>query len=86
MQVFPTARETVFSLTITCDNVYYIHMNSKDIIKMLERDGWVMVRVSGSHHHFRHPSKQGTVTVPHPKKEMKKGTYNSILKQSGLKQ
>jgi predicted RNA binding protein YcfA (HicA-like mRNA interferase family) len=61
-------------------------MHSRDIIKMLERDGWKLVRVNGSHHHYRHPLKPGTVTVPHPKREIKKGTLNSILKQAALKQ
>jgi predicted RNA binding protein YcfA (HicA-like mRNA interferase family) len=60
-------------------------MNSRDVIAMLENDGWKMVRVTGSHHHFRHSSKQGTVTVPHPKRDVPKGTLNSILKQADLK-
>ncbi|MDE2342897.1 MAG: type II toxin-antitoxin system HicA family toxin [Betaproteobacteria bacterium] len=60
-------------------------MNSKDIIRALEMDGWNLVRVSGSHHHFRHPSKPGTVTVPHPKKETPIGTLKSIERQSGLR-
>jgi predicted RNA binding protein YcfA (HicA-like mRNA interferase family) len=45
-----------------------------------------LVRIKGSHHHFKHPVKKGIVTVPHPKKDIPKGTYNSILKQAGLKQ
>lgn len=52
---------------------------------MLEKDGWSVVRISGSHHHFRHPAKPGTVTVPHPVKDVKKGTLKSILKQAGIK-
>jgi predicted RNA binding protein YcfA (HicA-like mRNA interferase family) len=60
-------------------------MNSRQIIKMLEKDGWNLVRVNGSHHHYRHETKKGTVTVPHPKREMKKGTLNSIMKQAQLK-
>jgi predicted RNA binding protein YcfA (HicA-like mRNA interferase family) len=35
---------------------------------MLEQDGWKQVRVKGSHHHFKHATKAGLVTVPHPKK------------------
>lgn len=63
----------------------YIHvMDSRSLIQKLKADGWELVRVTGSHHHFRHPSKPGTVTVPHPKKDLKKGTENSILKQAGL--
>jgi predicted RNA binding protein YcfA (HicA-like mRNA interferase family) len=52
---------------------------------MIERDGWKHVRTTGSHWHFRHPVKTGTVTVPHPKKEVAKGTLNSILKQAQIK-
>ncbi|MES3673556.1 type II toxin-antitoxin system HicA family toxin, partial [Bacillus velezensis] len=54
--------------------------SSRDIIKLLTKDGWYLKRVVGSHHHFKHPTKPGTVTVPHPKK-VKPGTLNSILKQ-----
>ncbi len=59
--------------------------SSKEIIKMLEDDGWFLVGVEGSHHQFRHPTKKGRVTVPHPKKLLKPGTAGSILKQAGLK-
>lgn len=44
-----------------------------------------MTRITGSHHHFKHDVKPGLVTVPHPKKDIKTGTLNSILKQAGLK-
>jgi predicted RNA binding protein YcfA (HicA-like mRNA interferase family) len=60
-------------------------MNSADIIKMLKKDGWEHVRTTGSHWHFKHPVKKGIATVPHPKRDMPKGTLNSILKQAGLK-
>ncbi len=60
-------------------------MNSRDIIRRLEDDGWVLVRVTGSHHHFRHAEKPGTTTVPHPKKDMSIGTIISIEKQAQLK-
>lgn len=60
-------------------------MNSRDVIKRLEKDGWRHVRTTGSHWHFRHEQKPGTVTVPHPKKDLPKGTLNSIWKQAGLK-
>ncbi|MBF6665515.1 MULTISPECIES: type II toxin-antitoxin system HicA family toxin [Bacillus amyloliquefaciens group] len=42
--------------------------SSRDIIKILTKDGWYLKRVVGSHNHFKHPTKPGTVTVPHPKK------------------
>jgi predicted RNA binding protein YcfA (HicA-like mRNA interferase family)/predicted RNase H-like HicB family nuclease len=60
-------------------------MTSKELIRRLEADGWQQVRVKGSHHQFRHPTKPGTVTVPHPKKEMTIGTLRSIYRQAGLR-
>ena len=59
-------------------------ISSKAIIKRIEEDGWFLVRSEGSHHHFRHNSKKGTVTVPHPKKDLPLKTAKSILKQAGL--
>ncbi|WP_151959306.1 type II toxin-antitoxin system HicA family toxin [Acinetobacter bereziniae] len=59
-------------------------MKSLELIKIIETDGWYEVRVRGSHHHFKHPTKEGLVTVPHPKKDLPKGTVKSILKQAGL--
>ncbi|MDC4272593.1 type II toxin-antitoxin system HicA family toxin [Acinetobacter baumannii] len=59
-------------------------MKSLDLIKMIEADGWYEVRVTGSHHHFKHPNKKGLVTIPHPKKDLPNGTVKSILKQAGL--
>jgi len=43
-------------------------MKSSDVIKQLERAGWKLVAVRGSHHQFKHPERTGRVTVPHPKK------------------
>lgn len=60
-------------------------MESSKLIRMLKEDGWYEVRVTGSHHHFRHPEKRGLVTVPHPKKDLPIGTTSSILKIAGLK-
>ena len=60
-------------------------MNSKRLIRMLGDDGWYEVAVRGSHHQFKHPTKSGRVTVPHPKKDLPTGTVNSILKQAGLR-
>lgn len=59
-------------------------VNSRALIKELEADGWELVRVKGSHHHFRHPTKPGTVTVPHPKKDLKTGLVKGIRKSAGL--
>jgi predicted RNA binding protein YcfA (HicA-like mRNA interferase family) len=46
---------------------------------------WSEVRIKGSHHHFKHPSKPGLVTVKHPAKDIPIGTLKSIEKQSGVK-
>lgn len=59
-------------------------MKSLELIKMIEADGWYEVRVKGSHYHFKHLTKEGLVTVPHPKKDLPIGTVKSILKQAGL--
>lgn len=60
-------------------------MKSGEIIKKLEKAGWRLVRQKGSHCHYQHPERTGTVTVPHPKSDMGVGTIKSIEKQSGLK-
>jgi predicted RNA binding protein YcfA (HicA-like mRNA interferase family) len=60
-------------------------MNSAEVVKLIQTDGWRLIRISGSHHHFRHAVKPGLVTIPHPKKDLPPGTLNSILKQAGLK-
>jgi len=57
----------------------------REIMKLVERDGWQHVRTTGSHRHFRHPVKPGTVTIPgHPSDDLATGTKLSILKQAGL--
>ena len=60
-------------------------MNSAMLIAMLKADGWQLGRVKGSHHHFRHAAKPNLVTVPHPKKDLPAGTWQSNLKTAGLK-
>jgi predicted RNA binding protein YcfA (HicA-like mRNA interferase family) len=59
--------------------------SSREIVRLLTNDGWVLVRIEGSHHMFRHDTKPGTVTVPHPKKDLPVKTSLSILKQAGIK-
>ena len=57
----------------------------RDAIAMIQRDGWSLVRVRGSHRQYKHPFKVGRVTVPgHPNDDLAAGTWNSILKQAGL--
>ena len=60
-------------------------MSSRDIIRLLQVDGWVKVHQEGSHVQFKHPTKIGKVTVPHPNKDMPVKTVISIERQSGLK-
>jgi len=66
-------------------DVYNLQMNSKELIKLLEKDGWVLRGSKGSHHVFNHPSKAGHITVPHPKKDLGVGLVQKLLKQAGVK-
>ena len=58
--------------------------DSKDLIKLLEKDGWYIVNKVGSHCQLKHLTKKGRVTIPHPKKDLPIGTVKSILKQSQI--
>jgi predicted RNA binding protein YcfA (HicA-like mRNA interferase family) len=60
-------------------------MNSREIIRRLQQDGWFEVAQAGSHKQFKHSVKPGRVTVLFPKKDVPKGTLKSIEKQAGLK-
>ena len=60
-------------------------VSSREVIKALRADGWFIDRVKGDHHHFRHPTKPGTVTVPHPKKDLSVWLVKSIEKQAGIR-
>jgi predicted RNA binding protein YcfA (HicA-like mRNA interferase family) len=57
----------------------------QEIEKIILKDGWVHKRTNGSHFHYKHPSKKGTVTIPRHKDDLNIKTVNSILKQAGLK-
>ena len=59
-------------------------MNSRDVIKALEKDGWYEVNQVG-HKQFKHPTKKGHATGPHPKRDLPIGTLKSIEKQAGIK-
>lgn len=59
-------------------------MRSADLIRELQAIGWVLDRVRGSHHVFKHPHRVGTIVVPHPKKELGMGLVAAIRKQAGL--
>lgn len=61
-------------------------MKVKEVIKLLERDGWRLDRTKGSHRQLKHSVKLGTVTVSGKESiDVPPGTLNSILKQAGLK-
>ncbi|MFC2172644.1 type II toxin-antitoxin system HicA family toxin [Acidobacteriota bacterium] len=61
-------------------------MKVRDIIQMIEEDGWYLVRTKGSHRQYKHPEKRGLITLPgKPNDDLAPGTLNSILKQAGLK-
>jgi predicted RNA binding protein YcfA (HicA-like mRNA interferase family) len=60
-------------------------MRSRDVIRLLEADGWKEVARKGSHAQFRHPVKKGRVTVPDPKRDLPVGTLRSIERQSGIR-
>ncbi len=62
-------------------------MKVREVIKLIEKDGWVFKRQKGSHIVFVHPNKTGIVVVPNHglNEDVKKGTESNILKQAGLK-
>jgi predicted RNA binding protein YcfA (HicA-like mRNA interferase family) len=65
--------------------VCIIHtMRSADLIRELEKAGWVLKRVRGSHHVFVYLQRRGFVVVPHPKRELGVGLVAAIRKQAGL--
>jgi predicted RNA binding protein YcfA (HicA-like mRNA interferase family) len=59
----------------------------REVIRLLEDDGWFLAATRGSHRQFKHGTKAGRVTVAgKPSDDIAPGTLNSILKQSGLKE
>ena len=58
--------------------------SSREIIEIMEKDGWYYIGATGDHHYFKHPTKPGKVSVPHPKKDLPKGTLKSIARQAGI--
>jgi predicted RNA binding protein YcfA (HicA-like mRNA interferase family) len=57
--------------------------NSRDIRRRLEEDGWLLERVAGWHHVFKHPVRSATIVLPHPKKDLGSGLVRAIYKQAG---
>ena len=61
-------------------------MKVREVIRMLERDGWRLDRQRGSHRQYRHPEKPGTVTIAgKPGDDMRAGTLMSVFRQAGFR-
>jgi predicted RNA binding protein YcfA (HicA-like mRNA interferase family) len=61
-------------------------MKVRELISLIEADGWFQVRMKGSHRQFHHPTKTGTVTISGKASvDIPPGTLNSALKQAGIK-
>ena len=61
-------------------------MKIREVIKLIEKDGWYLVVKRGSHRQYKHPSKPGRVTIAgHAGHDLAPGTLNSILKQAQLR-
>ncbi|OGL38192.1 MAG: addiction module toxin, HicA family [Candidatus Schekmanbacteria bacterium GWA2_38_11] len=62
-------------------------MKVRDIIRLIEDDGWYQVDTKGSHRQYKHTTKTGRVTIAgHPNDDLAPGTLNSILKQAKVKE
>jgi len=60
-------------------------MKYRDLIRIIEQDGWAQVAQRGSHRQFKHPSKKGRVTVAgKPNADVPPGMRRSVLRQAGL--
>ena len=60
-------------------------MRIRDVIKLIEEDGWYLVVTKGSHRQYKHPVKPGRVTIAgHLGDDLAPGTLNSVLKQARL--
>ena len=60
-------------------------LTSREVILRLEAAGWLLARVRGDHHQFKHAERPQVVTVPHPKRDLAIGTLRDIEKKSGVK-
>jgi predicted RNA binding protein YcfA (HicA-like mRNA interferase family) len=62
-------------------------MKVREVIRLLDKDGWVQVTQRGSHRQFKHPSKPGKVTVAgHLSEDVPAGTLKSIFRQAGMEE
>jgi predicted RNA binding protein YcfA (HicA-like mRNA interferase family) len=83
----------LFNLYLSCrllnlifKNLKNRSMTAKEVIKLLEKNGWSEARQTGSHKIFKHPNNQNNIPVPvHSGKDLKKGTLHDILKKAEIK-
>jgi len=62
-----------------------VPLKVRDAIKLIEQDGWVLVRQTGSHRQYHHPSKHGTVTIAGKESlDLDPKTERSVRRQAGL--
>jgi predicted RNA binding protein YcfA (HicA-like mRNA interferase family) len=59
-------------------------MTARELIRKLEQAGWIQVRVTGGHYHFKHPARSDLITVPMHRRDLKTWLARAILKQAGL--
>ncbi len=59
--------------------------NSRKLMQMLRRDGWILDRVKGDHHTFKHSDIEELVSLPHPKKDLPLGLVRSLYRVAGWK-
>lgn len=60
-------------------------MKIRDVIRLIEEDGWFLVATKGSHRQYKHPTKPGRVTIAgHLNDDLAPATLNSVLKQAQL--
>ncbi|HAS6135767.1 TPA: type II toxin-antitoxin system HicA family toxin [Vibrio vulnificus] len=59
-------------------------MQSSELIKLVSKRGWELARITGSHHHFKHPDFVHILSIPHPKKDLGKGLVSKLIKDAGL--
>lgn len=60
-----------------------MEQNSRKLMRLLEADGWVLDRVSGDHHTFKHPARNEIITLTHPRKDLPTGLVRRIYKIAG---
>jgi predicted RNA binding protein YcfA (HicA-like mRNA interferase family) len=60
-------------------------MKVRDVLKLIEADGWYRIKAKGGHRQYKHAHKRGRVTVPgHLNEDLARGTLRSVLKQAEL--